>query len=132
MSSERISIANDPAMPLDRYDDKRFRLWLGILTGPIAFLTNLQAGYSLADFVCTGKASAAWLDIVPLTLLGITVITYFIAAKTSIDLDHSLGSERKSERRKFMRDMGKISAALFALLILMQWIATFYIAPCAK
>jgi hypothetical protein len=126
------SVIHDPAMPSDRYDDKRFSLWAGILTGPLAFLTNLQAGYSLADFVCAGKASPAWLHIVPWTLFALTVLTYFLASSTPVDQEHALGSERKAERRKFMRHTGMLSAALFALLILMQWVATLYIDPCAK
>jgi hypothetical protein len=65
----------DPAMPSDRYADKRFSLWAGILTGPLAFLTNLQVGYSLADFVCAGKASPAWLHVVPMSLFVLTDLT---------------------------------------------------------
>jgi hypothetical protein len=126
------TLAQDPAEPSDRYDDKRARLWIGILTAPIAFLTNLQIGYSLADFVCAGKASPAWLHIVPLTLLASSLVVFALCYQVPIDLEHSLGSDRKLERRKFMRHLGMISSSLFALVILMQWIATFYIDPCAK
>lgn len=124
--------AFDPAEPSDRYDDKRLGLWVGMLTGPLAFLTNLQIGYSLADFVCAGKVSHVWLHIVPWSLALITVLSFISALKSSTSLESSLGSERKQERRKFMRHVGLISSALFTLLIIMQWAATLYIDPCAK
>jgi hypothetical protein len=105
-------------------------LWAGVLAGPIAFFLNLQITYMLATLKC-GDATV-WLH---LTAVGTLALALAGGALAWRDWRRTGGGEVGDgegaiPRSRFMSVLGMMTGALFALIIVAQWIPTFILGPC--
>jgi hypothetical protein len=109
------------------------RLWAGVLVGPLAMLTQLQANYSLVLWAC--KTGGTWsLHLVSLLALAATAAAGLVAWRDF----RAAGAEWDDDgagvmpRSRFMAAVGVMTSALFALVILAQWAAVFLYDPCQR
>jgi hypothetical protein len=105
--------------------------WSGILTGPIVWLVNLQTTYALVHWACLHK------QMFPLRLAALFFLALTAAAGiVSLNIFQKLKDEARVTppediaRQRFMVILGMMSSALFALAIIAQGLATFFINPC--
>jgi hypothetical protein len=111
----------------------RFGLWVGLLGGPILWLLNLQATYSLVPWTCRhGKFFLVPLS--SLLFLGCTIAAGFIGRISAqrARLVQSEPDEGMDEVALFMSQLGLWMTVLFALLIVAQAIPTFVLSPCVE
>jgi hypothetical protein len=105
--------------------------WAGILTGPIVWLLNLQTTYSLVHWACLNKQLYP-LRLASLFFLALTAVAGII----SLNIFQKLKGEARVTppediaRQRFMVSLGMMTSALFALAIIAQGLATFFINPC--
>ena len=106
-----------------------FRLWIGMLLPPAAWLAQLQALYLSSEFGCA-TSNFTRNHIVVVIALIVSVIGWGLAWREwtkSRDANTDRGT-----RVRFMALIGVLTGALFSLLILAQWIPTLMGVPCDK
>jgi TRAP-type C4-dicarboxylate transport system permease small subunit len=106
-------------------------LWLGMLGPPMLTLTHLQVTYALVPKICpTGNTTL--LHIVSLCFLVIVIALGLPSWRCLRRQAPEAGSEDPltPERVHFMAQLGLLTVALFALLIIAQAIPPFIVNPC--
>lgn len=102
-------------------------LWTGVLGPPFAWGLQLQTNYALARFLCgNGWLAPAFhvTSIVTLVLAGGTGIYAYVATQRAD------AAAPDATRQHFMAVIGAMMGATFAVLILAQWSARFFVDPC--
>lgn len=108
-------------------------LWFALLAGPVAWMTGLNADYSLVRVACA-KSTMLPLHLVTLVTLGLALAGGVVAWREW----HRTGREPPGEggspveRARFMSAVGIMTAAFFALVILAQWAAKLFLDPCVS
>jgi hypothetical protein len=106
-------------------------LWIGLLAAPAAFMLNLELAYALVPTACSTGTRL----IVHLVHFGCLLLAFgggLLAWRTW----RSAGAEWPGEeggkvgRTRFMAGSGVVGSALFALVIMAQWIPSFILNPC--
>ena len=107
-------------------------LWSGMLLGPILWLIQFQARYSLVPVVCS-NGSNLLLQIIAAIALVCTVVTGIVCWRVWI----SAGAEWPSDllagsqgRKLFMAGLGMLTGGLFSLVMIAQMIPLFFFSPC--
>jgi len=104
-----------------------FRLWLGLLVPPAAWLAQLQALYLSSEYGCMTSNFTRNHIIVVISLV-VSLIGWAIAWR-----EWTKHREDETDRRaRFMALIGVMTGALFSLLILAQWLPTLVGVPCDK
>jgi hypothetical protein len=106
-------------------------LWLGILGAPIVWAIQFQTCYALVPWVCNHDWHALlWL--VPLLAVMLTIVGGIGCFLTWQRVGGGWPSSFDSieERTRFLAVLGMLISAAFAMLIVWQAIASFYIHPC--
>lgn len=107
------------------------RLWGGLLAGPTAFLSNLQINYMLATLACDD--AVPWLHLTALATLALAggggALAWHEWRRTGGEWPGE--AEGPVPRSRFMAMLGLLTSALFALVIVAQWIPVFILGPCA-
>jgi hypothetical protein len=128
------------ALPKDAGDTKRggqdsgpsiALQWFGLLAPPIAWLLNLEFGFSLVHAACHGSG------MVPVHLASVAalVVAALGGAAALITWSRS-GSDWPDDapgavqRSRLMATLGLGAAAFFLVMILTQWIPAFIFNPC--
>lgn len=110
-------------------------LWTGLLGPPIVWLLHFQIIYSLVGYVCEAHSHAS-IHIVSVLTIVITIGCGLISWKLLRPAPPSNSLTEPDEtipaRPRFMAQMGLMSSALFTLVMIAQWIASFMIDPCWK
>jgi hypothetical protein len=108
-------------------------LWLGILLGPVAALSQLEANYALVGWACAYGRS--WpLHLVALAALVIALLAGFLAYRNL----RRLGARWQEDgqgvfpRSRFMAALGVLISLLMLLVIIAQWIPVFIYGPCQR
>lgn len=107
-------------------------LWAGVLAAPTAFLLNLQVGYLLATVEC--RSATPWLHLSSLLMLLLALGGGALAWR---DWRRS-GGEWPGDggsvvaRSRFLSVLGMLGSALFALVILAQWLPVLFLGPCRE
>ena len=121
-----------PGSPHESYTTE-LGLWTGILGPPIGWLVHFQIVYSLVPRVCKLHAHAI-MHLITLVFLIILMACGLVAWKL---LPASTGGNGNNEpietipaRPRFMAQVGIMSSALFTLVLIAQWIASFMLDPC--
>jgi len=107
------------------------RLWYGVLIGAAAWKLQLVVNYALVPYACWHR--------VEIVNHGASLATFLLALtgawvawgswkETGEDFDTELGGP--VGRSRFMALGGMALSALFALLILGQWIPNLFLSPC--
>lgn len=128
LRSEVLGHGREPARVLQ---------WVGFFLAPAAFFAHLQIAYVLIPWECT-KQDQLWQHLVGflavvLALAGVAA-AWLTRARTSEAGEHPPGHPVEGPgplfRTRFMADTGLGVSALLALILLMQWIAGFFITVC--
>jgi hypothetical protein len=116
----------------DTEDGTRIRtLWAAVLFGPIASLLALELGYLLVRRACmTGQTLP-----IHLSFLGTLLLALAGAALGWRELRRwgarPAGEDGAREgRSRFLALLGVLSGGTFALVIVAQWSANFFLHPC--
>ena len=108
-------------------------LWIGVLTGPLAALLQLQINYALVPRVCW--SGREWL---------LHLVSFLALAATAAAGLNSWRDWRKAgaawdddgggalPRSRFMAAVGIMTSALLSLVIVAQWIAVFVYSTCER
>lgn len=107
-------------------------LWFGVLAGPLAALTQLEANYALVLWACgTGREWS--LHLVSLLALLVTVAAGLIAfynwRRVRANLEDGGGPVSRS---RLMAGVGALISALISLVIIAQWLPVFIYGPCER
>ncbi|PYT01622.1 MAG: hypothetical protein DMF63_01890 [Acidobacteria bacterium] len=110
-----------------------FRLWIGILLPPAAWLAQLQALYLSSEYGCTNSnftrnhvvvVSALFFSIVGLSIAWLE----WTRSRNASAIDDG----DRHTRSRFMALIGVMTGFLFSLLIVAQWLPTLMGVPCDK
>jgi hypothetical protein len=106
-------------------------LWMGLLAAPAAFLLNLEVAYALVPTACA-SGTVLIVHLVHLLCLSLALAGGLVAWRTWRRIGMAWPGEEgdKVARSRFMAGSGVIGSALFALVILAQWIPSFVLSPC--
>jgi hypothetical protein len=105
--------------------------WIGFFLAPAAFFAHLQIRYVLVPWACA-TSGQLWIHVVDVLALALALLGAFIAWRTW----QSAGREEPSEaggavpRTRMMGVMGLGASLMFALVLLGQWMTTFFFSPC--
>jgi hypothetical protein len=108
-------------------------LWAGVLLAPLAFLSALQANYTLTQKLCPGGRMSL-LHLATLLFLLITATGILIAWRNWQRAGKGVPdeSEERQSWERFMGVVGMLISALSFLLIVAQLIPQFFFNPCQR
>lgn len=124
---------------MDETGDREFKSarvllaqWAGLLAGPLAWLLQLQTGYTLIPWACAHDAHAISLHVVTIAALLLTAAGGFVAWRgwQRAGREQPGGEGRAAARSRFMSILGLLTSAMFFLVILVQGSASFILHPC--
>jgi hypothetical protein len=108
-------------------------LWCGILLGPIAALSQLEANYALVLWAC--GAGHDWpLHVVSATAILVSLFAGVLAYRVWKQLG-AKGDEDGSgplPRARFMAAVGMLISLVMLLVIVAQWIPVFVYGSCQR
>ena len=105
--------------------------WIGLFLAAAVFFAHLQIRYVLVPWACATNGQL-WIHVVDVLALALALLGAFVAWRTW----RSAGSEEPSEaagalpRTRMMGVMGLGMSLMFALVLLGQWMTTFFFSPC--
>ena len=111
--------------------------WLGFFLAPAVFFAHLQIAYVLVPWGCAVRTEL-WQHLVGLlavvlSLAGVAA-AWVARSRTSAAGEHPPGHPVEGPgaffRTRFMGDVGVGMSAVITLILLMQWIAGFFITVC--
>lgn len=111
--------------------------WVGFFLAPAVFFAHLEIAYVLIPWGCT-KQNQFWqhtvgLLAVVLSLIGV-IAAWLSRARTAEAGEHPPGHPVEGPgalfRTRFLADTGLGMSALLTLIVLMQWIAGYFITVC--
>jgi ABC-type multidrug transport system fused ATPase/permease subunit len=108
-------------------------LWVGVLTGPIAALTQLEANYALVLWAC--QRAHEWpLHLVSLIALVVTIAAGMFAIRNWQWAGRQIEDDGAGaiSRGHFMAVVGTLISALTSLVIIAQWLPVFAYGPCER
>lgn len=108
-------------------------MWAGVFSGPVAWAIQFQISYTLAPFICNHRWLALCSHLVTVVLLVAAVGGGWLAHGHWRQLGGGWpkGGDAGTEgRTRFLSVVGMMTSALFSLLILAQWAASFFLDPC--
>ncbi len=111
--------------------------WLGFFLAPAVFFVHLEIGYNLIPWGCT-KQTELWQHLVGflavvLCLAGDAAAVVSRARTRAAEENppgHPVEGPGPLFRTRFMGDTGLGISALITLIVLMQWVAGFFITVC--
>jgi len=108
-------------------------LWAGVLVAPLAFLSNLQVNYTLAQKLCPGGHTSV-LHLMTIIFLLIAAAGGLVAWRNRGRAGHHLPDESEDTRARdrFLGSIGVMISALSFLIIVAQWIPQFIFNPCQR
>lgn len=114
-------------------DTELLRLWAGVLVAPMAFLSNLQANYTLTQKLCPGGRTSL-LHCTTLFFLLLALAGGLIAWSnwTRAGREWPDESAERVMRNRLLAAVGVMISLLSALIIIAQWIPQFIFNPCMR
>jgi hypothetical protein len=101
------------------------RLWTGILAGPAAWVAQLSFIYPIAQLTC----HAGFAPQHPGTLHAIS-IGALMATAFGVFASWPLRHQASEQRVRFMAQLGLLTCALFALVVIATWAPAFIMHNC--
>jgi hypothetical protein len=108
-------------------------LWCGLLLGPLAALSQLEANYALLLWAC--GAGREWpLHLVSLSAVFITLFAGLLSYRVWKRVGGSWDDEGPGTvpRARFMAAVGILISLVMFLVILAQWIPVFIYGSCQR
>ena len=106
--------------------------WFAVLAPPLAWLLNLEFGFSLAHAACHGSGMGPihLASIAALVIAGLGGAAALITWRRSGSdwPDDTVGPVQRS---RMMATLGLGAAAFFMVMILTQWVPAFVFNPCS-
>jgi hypothetical protein len=105
--------------------------WVGLFLAPTAFFAHLQIRYVLVPWACATNGQL-WIHVVDVLALALALLGAFVAWRTW----QSAGREDPSEaggaipRTRMMGVLGVGASLMFALVLLGQWMTSFFFSAC--
>lgn len=105
--------------------------WVGLFLAPAAFFSHLQIRYVLVPWACATNGWI-WVHVVDVLGLALALLGAFFGWRTW----QRAGREEPSEaagalpRTRMMGVMGVGTSLMFALVLLGQWMTSFFFTPC--
>jgi hypothetical protein len=105
--------------------------WIGLFLAPAAFFAHLQTRYVLVPWACATNGQI-WIHVVDVVALALALFGAFVARRTW----QRAGREEPSEaggavpRTRMMGVMGLGTSLMFALVLLGQWMTSFFFSAC--
>lgn len=106
-------------------------LWFVLLAGPVAWMLGLNAEYGLVRLACAKQ------NMLPLHAVSLATLLLAVAGGVVGWREwQRAGREGPGEgagtlpRSRFMVAMGLLASGFFSLVILAQWVASFFLNPC--
>jgi len=114
-------------------DTGLLRLWAGVLVALMAFLSNLQANYTLAQKLCPGGPTSL-LHFTTLLFLVLALLGGLIAWRNWARAGQEWPDESAERvvRNRLLAAVGVMISLLSALIIIAQWIPQFIFNPCMR
>jgi hypothetical protein len=108
-----------------------FGQWAGVLGPPILWAVRFGASYALVPLICA--AGLTWLphvitaaSLVILGFMGWTAWGFWRGARGA----PPAGTSELVRRTRFMGLLGMLSAVLFTVVIIAEWLASVMVDPC--
>lgn len=101
------------------------KLWIGILAGPSAWVIQLALVYPIAQLTC----HAGFAPQHPVTIHAISAGA-LVATVLGGYPPWQLRKEVSQQRVRFMAQLGLLTCALFALIVLATWVPPFIMNNC--
>lgn len=108
------------------------RVWLGLAVPPTAWFVALNAGYFMVSWACDHTVGRVLIHMVCLAMLAATAAAGLGARGVWRDLGRRWAAPTADpvDRARFLAALGVLSATLFALAIILQWLAVIALDPC--
>jgi hypothetical protein len=105
--------------------------WVGMFLAPASFAVHLEVTYNVIPWACV-RGGELWVHVVDvlallLSLVG-TVVAWRVWQRTSPEAPSEAGGS--VPRTSFLGACGLGFSAIVSLVLLAQWVASFFISPC--
>ena len=126
--SRELEVDSDTGIPDARHIVAQVA---GVLVPPLATLAGMEVSYALVGPACASGGSLA-LHLTRLVTLVVVVGAGLVAWREW----RAVGVERPGDggspgtRARFLSWVGVFAAGLFTLVVIAQWLATFFLSPC--
>jgi hypothetical protein len=110
-----------------------FALWAALLAGPVVWLVQFQTNYTLVPLLCRGGAHNLALHAVFVVALLVVAASALLAWRNFRAAGATTEGEDEAgviPRTRFMSLLGLLVTAMFFLVIVAQWIASWVFGPC--
>jgi hypothetical protein len=110
-----------------------FALWAALLAGPVVWLLQFQTNFALVPLLCRSGAHNLALHAVFVVALLLVAAAGFLAWRNFSAAGATVEGEDGAgviPRSRFMSLLGLLATAMFFLVIVAQWIASWVFGPC--
>jgi hypothetical protein len=108
-------------------------IWLGLLVPPFAALTHVALGYPVEHTACALQSLLPF-HLLTAILLGLVIICGIVSLREWRRNGATVPGEGPPPHgtRRLMALMGLLGAALFAFIIVVQWLPVTMLPPCVR
>jgi hypothetical protein len=105
--------------------------WIGLFLAPAAFFAHLQVAYVLVPLSCA-TGNDLWLRVTDALSVILAAIGALVARRVwrHEDADQTGAAGGPQSRARFLGILGTLASAMFVLLLVVQWAASWLISPC--
>jgi hypothetical protein len=105
--------------------------WVGVFLAPAAFFSHLQVRYVLVPWACATNGSL-WIHVVDVLAIAVALLGAFVAWRTWQRAGRDDPSEAGGAvpRTRMLAVTGVGASLMFALVLLAQWMTSFFFSPC--
>jgi hypothetical protein len=102
----------------------------GLILGAFAWATSTQLNYALVPWVCTSHVPA--IPVIAIVLAAIAIVGVLLSLHAYRQLTTTFQSEtpQAGAPHELLALIGMLSGSLFAVIILMQGLASFFLTGC--
>ena len=110
-----------------------FRLWVGLLLPPTAWITQLQVVWLTSEYGCITN-DFLWNHVASVAALAISAFGGLVAFREWRSVGGGTDDDDATvrSRRRFMALIGVATGVLFTVVIFAQWLPTLTGVPCDK
>ena len=110
-----------------------FRLWIGMLLPPAAWVVQLQTLWLTSEYGCK-TSDFFWNHVVSIIALAVSIVGGLVAVREwrSAGAGTNDDDATRKSRRLFMAMIGIMTGSLFTIVIFALWLPTLMGVPCEK
>jgi len=105
--------------------------WIGMFLAPAVFVVHLEITYNVIPWACV-RGGELWVHVVDVAALVLALVGTMVAWRVWERTGRAAPGERGGSlpRTSFLGIVGIGFSAIVSLVLLGQWIASFFISPC--